>query len=146
MFKRILIATDGSELAQKAVTHGLALARALDATVTAITVTDIYPTGPYSPVPLPSMIALRGGGGTGGGQYIGGGERCCDEAWYFLRYDACKGPAAGARYLGRGQAEWVRFNSHRFSRSTWDGTASARESGSEGRDVKCAAGPYLPLN
>jgi nucleotide-binding universal stress UspA family protein len=56
MFKHILIATDGSELAQKAVTHGLALARALDATVTAITVTDIYPTGPYSPIPLPSMI------------------------------------------------------------------------------------------
>lgn len=56
MFKHVLIATDGSELAQKAVMQGLALAKALDARVTAVTVTDIYPTGPYAPIPLPSMI------------------------------------------------------------------------------------------
>jgi len=56
MFKHVLIATDGSELAQKAHAHGLALANALNARVTAVTVTDIYPTGPYSPIPLPSMI------------------------------------------------------------------------------------------
>jgi nucleotide-binding universal stress UspA family protein len=56
MFKHVLIATDGSEFAQKAVTHGFALAKALDAKVTAVTVTDIYPTGPYSPIPLPSII------------------------------------------------------------------------------------------
>jgi nucleotide-binding universal stress UspA family protein len=56
MFKHVLIATDGSELAQKALAHGLALAKALDARVTAVTVTDIYPTGPYSPIPMPSMI------------------------------------------------------------------------------------------
>ena len=56
MFKHVLIATDGSELAQKAVAQGFALAKALDARVTAVTVTDIYPTGPYSPIPLPSMI------------------------------------------------------------------------------------------
>ncbi len=40
MYKHILIATDGSELAQKAVGQGLALARALDAKVLAITVTE----------------------------------------------------------------------------------------------------------
>jgi nucleotide-binding universal stress UspA family protein len=56
MFKHVLIATDGSELAQKAVAHGFALAKALEARVTVVTVTDIYPTGPYSPIPLPSMI------------------------------------------------------------------------------------------
>ena len=56
MFKHVLLATDGSELAQNAVTHGLALAKALAAKVTAVTVTDIYPTGPYAPIPLPSMI------------------------------------------------------------------------------------------
>jgi nucleotide-binding universal stress UspA family protein len=56
MFKHVLIATDGSELAQKAVVHGFTLAKALDARVTVVTVTDIYPTGPYSPIPLPSMI------------------------------------------------------------------------------------------
>ena len=56
MFKHVLIATDGSELAQKAVANGFALAKALEARVTVVTVTDIYPTGPYSPIPLPSII------------------------------------------------------------------------------------------
>jgi len=56
MFRNVLIASDGSELAQKAVANGLALAKALGAKVTAVTVTDMYPTGPYSPIPLPSII------------------------------------------------------------------------------------------
>jgi nucleotide-binding universal stress UspA family protein len=40
MFKHILIATDGSELAGKAVNEGLALAKAMKAEVTAVTVTE----------------------------------------------------------------------------------------------------------
>jgi nucleotide-binding universal stress UspA family protein len=40
MYKHILIASDGSELAGKAVTHGLALAKAVGAKVTAVTVSD----------------------------------------------------------------------------------------------------------
>ncbi len=40
MYKHILIATDGSELARKAADHGLALAAALGTKVTAITVTE----------------------------------------------------------------------------------------------------------
>jgi nucleotide-binding universal stress UspA family protein len=44
MYKNILIATDESELAQKAVAQGLALARALDAKVTAVTVTEPWAT------------------------------------------------------------------------------------------------------
>ena len=40
MFKHILIATDGSELADKAVAQGLALADALNAKATAATVTE----------------------------------------------------------------------------------------------------------
>jgi nucleotide-binding universal stress UspA family protein len=40
MFKHILIATDGSELADKAVAQGLALAKALKAKATAVTVTE----------------------------------------------------------------------------------------------------------
>jgi nucleotide-binding universal stress UspA family protein len=43
MFKHMLIATDGSELAQKAVDQGLALAKALGAKVTAVTVTEPWP-------------------------------------------------------------------------------------------------------
>ena len=38
MYRHILIPTDGSELAQKAVTQGLALAKVLSAKVTALTV------------------------------------------------------------------------------------------------------------
>ena len=40
MFKHILIATDGSDLAHKAVTQGLAMAKALGARVTALYVTE----------------------------------------------------------------------------------------------------------
>jgi nucleotide-binding universal stress UspA family protein len=39
MYKHILVPTDGSELATKGVTHGLALAKATGARVTALTVT-----------------------------------------------------------------------------------------------------------
>jgi nucleotide-binding universal stress UspA family protein len=38
LYRHILIATDGSALAEKAVAHGLALARAVGASVTALTV------------------------------------------------------------------------------------------------------------
>lgn len=40
MFKHILLATDGSDLAQAAVDQGLELAQRLDARVTAITATE----------------------------------------------------------------------------------------------------------
>jgi nucleotide-binding universal stress UspA family protein len=40
MFKHILIATDGSELARKGIDQGLALAKALGAKATAVTVTE----------------------------------------------------------------------------------------------------------
>ena len=40
MYKHILIATDGSDLAQKAETVGLTLAKALNAQATAVTVTE----------------------------------------------------------------------------------------------------------
>lgn len=43
MYKHLLITTDGSELAQKGVEHGLALAAALKAHVTILTVTRPLP-------------------------------------------------------------------------------------------------------
>src|SRR5262245_11869340 len=43
MYNHILIPTDGSELAQKGVDHGLSLAKALGARVTAIMVTERFP-------------------------------------------------------------------------------------------------------
>ena len=42
MYKHLLIATDGSELATKAVEQGLALAKSLNAKATAVTVTESW--------------------------------------------------------------------------------------------------------
>jgi nucleotide-binding universal stress UspA family protein len=42
MYKHILIPTDGSELADKAVHHGVALAKALGAKVTFVTATELF--------------------------------------------------------------------------------------------------------
>lgn len=44
MYRNILIATDGSELAQKAVDHGLAIAKGLGSKVTVVTVTEMMST------------------------------------------------------------------------------------------------------
>jgi nucleotide-binding universal stress UspA family protein len=44
MYKRILIATDGSELAEKAVSTGVALAKALGAQVVAVTASEPWTT------------------------------------------------------------------------------------------------------
>src|SRR4029078_11459464 len=54
MFKHILIATDGSELAAKAVTTGLERAKALAAKVTFIAVTE--PRTHLVPVSLPPVL------------------------------------------------------------------------------------------
>lgn len=54
MYTHILIATDGSELAQKGVDHGLSLAKAIGAKVTIMNVTEPAPifasAGMYGPV------------------------------------------------------------------------------------------------
>ncbi len=52
MYRRILIATDGSELADKGLDHGLALAAALQLPVTVLTVTE-----PWTPA-FDDAIAL----------------------------------------------------------------------------------------
>jgi nucleotide-binding universal stress UspA family protein len=43
MYANILLSTDGSDVARKGVKHGIALAKALNAKVTVITVTEPYP-------------------------------------------------------------------------------------------------------
>ena len=58
MYKRILISTDGSEVAQKGVDHGLSLAKSIGAKVTIVTVTERFPVsaGPHW-IPGPTEIA-----------------------------------------------------------------------------------------
>lgn len=48
MYKNLLVATDGSKLSDKAVTHAIALAQALDATLTAFYAAPDYPTPVYA--------------------------------------------------------------------------------------------------
>jgi len=48
MYDHILMSTDGSDVAQKGLEHGLALAKSLGAKVTVVTVTERFPAFPDS--------------------------------------------------------------------------------------------------
>src|SRR5215468_2573533 len=48
MYKHILISTDGSEVAQRGVDHGLSLAKSLGTPVTIIMVTERFPVSVYN--------------------------------------------------------------------------------------------------
>ena len=50
MYKRILIATDGSELAAKGVAHGIALAKDLNVPISVVTVTEAWPPFELAPI------------------------------------------------------------------------------------------------
>jgi nucleotide-binding universal stress UspA family protein len=56
MFKHILVATDGSELANKALTKGLELGQVLAAKVTVLTVTSPFPMPSYGNIPSGPLI------------------------------------------------------------------------------------------
>ena len=56
MYSHILISTDGSELAQNGVDHGLSLAKALGSKVLIVTVTEPFPA---------TLLARHGGWGAG---------------------------------------------------------------------------------
>ncbi len=58
MYQHLLLATDGSELAGKAVIQGLELAKHLQAKVTVVTVTAPWPAAAYGTIPTPSLIDL----------------------------------------------------------------------------------------
>ena len=55
MYANILLSTDGSDVARKGVKHGIALAKALNAKVTVITVTE--------PLPVIEYVSGHAGGG-----------------------------------------------------------------------------------
>lgn len=63
MFKHILIATDGSELAETAIAAGLELAKALGARATAVTVSD---SAHLPRIGCRSIRCVRKRGGTAG--------------------------------------------------------------------------------
>ena len=61
MYKHILIPTDGSDLSSKAEAAGLTLARALDAKVTALTVTPPFQLIGTEPMPIENAIEKKYG-------------------------------------------------------------------------------------
>ena len=48
MYKNLLVATDGSKLSDKALTHGIGLAQAVGATITAFYAAPDYPMPAYA--------------------------------------------------------------------------------------------------
>jgi nucleotide-binding universal stress UspA family protein len=56
MYANILLSTDGSDVARKGVKHGIALAKALNAKVTVITVTEPLPGTASAWVPPQEMV------------------------------------------------------------------------------------------
>ena len=58
MYANILLSTDGSDVARKGVKHGIALAKALKAKVTVITITEPLAVGYGTPGWIPSPQAF----------------------------------------------------------------------------------------
>ena len=61
MYANILLSTNGSDVARKGVEHGIALAKALNAKVTVITVTEpmpVYYGSGHAPIGLKSTVLL----------------------------------------------------------------------------------------
>ncbi len=62
MYANILLSTDGSDTARKGLKHGIALAKALNAKLTVLTVTEPLPVGSgYAPGWSPSPVDLGSG-------------------------------------------------------------------------------------
>src|SRR5262249_45323018 len=70
MYANILLNTDGSDVARRGVKHGIGLAKALDAKVTVITVTEPLPVGYGMSGDAPGWITQ---------QEIDRFEAACDE-------------------------------------------------------------------
>jgi Universal stress protein family len=99
MYKEILIATDGSELANRALAHGLKLANEVKARVTIVTVTP-----PWSALDLAHEACLRKPDPIHQFEEMAGGisqsdsRRCSansENGWRCLRTRTCSGTASG---------------------------------------------------
>jgi nucleotide-binding universal stress UspA family protein len=69
MYAHILLSTDGSDVARKGLEHGFALAKALNAKVTVITVTEPLPIDVTEPAPfsVTGTLSIEFGSGHAGG-------------------------------------------------------------------------------
>ena len=150
MYKNILIATDGSKLADKAVAHGIALAKAHHATASVVTVTDIwsafdmaheYKLGKKDAIGEYEVLAAAGA------------KRVLDKA-----AEAAKAQGVDCRLIhvpGQASGGWhsrrrggYRRRSHRHGVAWPPGhaTAAAGKSGQRGRHAQQGAGDRRPVN
>jgi nucleotide-binding universal stress UspA family protein len=67
MYAHILLSTDGSDVARKGLEHGFALAKALNAKVTVITVTEPLPITVTEPLSMVEPLSINFGSGHAGG-------------------------------------------------------------------------------
>jgi nucleotide-binding universal stress UspA family protein len=84
MYANILLSTDGSDVARKGLEHGFALAKALNAKVTVITVTEPLPFDVTEPavINLTGPLSFDVGSGHGGGwsaEEVRRFDVACDE-------------------------------------------------------------------
>ena len=88
MYRHILIPTDGSDLSNNAVRHGLALAKALNAKVTGITVTipfHVFAVDPETVTDTPDSYGKRMSAAAT--KYLTQSERCRSGSRCYLRRD-----------------------------------------------------------
>ena len=113
MYKNILVATDGSRLSGKAVTHAIALARALGATLTGFYASPDYPLPVYAEGAIVEPMSRR--------EYA---AMCKNEADRILGAVAAKAKSRGLRSTPctrsrrrRGTRFWPRRTSTNATRS-----------------------------
>ena len=81
MHKHLLIATDGFPESDKALAHGLALAKAVSAKVTIATVTEPWTEATYATLPTPSMVRLyEKAAGENAATILDGAKKRADQA------------------------------------------------------------------
>jgi hypothetical protein len=105
MYRNILIATDGSDLAGKAVDHGVMLAKEMGASVVFVTVTEIW-----------SELAM-------GAEWTQGAPNPIEQ---FEAIAACARPTPCRRHHRNCQRKGMRPHCHGFARSSWSQPTCAR--------------------
>ena len=145
MYKHILIATDGSELAGKAVTTGLALAKQLKAKVTAVTATEpwtamvtgeaafAFPVEEYEKAAAENAARILA--------EVSAAAKKQDVA---VR-DRARERLPRGRHHRDGQGQGLRPHRHGLARPARPGQGPARQPGDAGADAEHGSGADLPL-
>ena len=89
MYKRILLPTDGTEFCERALRHGIDLAKILQATVAGVTVTQpVHSALPFSLVPKTLLGTIQGEIAKMANEKLSTIERLAETAGGSVRADA----------------------------------------------------------